>query len=53
MKIRDYGDRLMFTDPVAHGKKAEDLIWRRVFYEPVATVKKLNKVCYIPGAGVK
>ena len=44
MKIRDYGDRLMFTDPVAYGKKAEDLVWRKVFYETVATVKKLNKV---------
>uniref|UniRef100_A0A0A9WHW3 Protein SMG5 n=1 Tax=Lygus hesperus TaxID=30085 RepID=A0A0A9WHW3_LYGHE len=43
MKIRDYGDRLMFTDPVAYGKKAEDLVWRKVFYETVATVKKLNK----------
>ncbi|XP_024081492.1 protein SMG5 isoform X1 [Cimex lectularius] len=43
IKLRDYCDKLMFTDPVGYGKKAEDLLWRKVFYEIVGTVKRLNK----------
>ncbi|BES87857.1 Telomerase activating protein Est1 [Nesidiocoris tenuis] len=43
MKIREYGDKLMFMEPVSYGKKVEDIIWRKVFHGTVATAKKLSK----------
>uniref|UniRef100_A0A069DXN4 Putative nonsense-mediated mrna decay protein n=1 Tax=Panstrongylus megistus TaxID=65343 RepID=A0A069DXN4_9HEMI len=43
IKLRDYSERLMFTDPVGYGRKTEELLWRKGFYEIVATVKRLMK----------
>lgn len=43
MKLKDYCEKLMFTDPVGHGKKAEELLWRKGFYEVFATSKRINK----------
>lgn len=44
MKLKDYCEKLMFIDPVGYGKKAEDLLWRKGYYEVFATSKRLNKV---------
>ncbi|XP_055943853.1 nonsense-mediated mRNA decay factor SMG5-like isoform X2 [Argiope bruennichi] len=33
MRLKDYCERLIFADPVEYGKKAEDLLWRKVFYD--------------------
>ncbi|XP_054710561.1 nonsense-mediated mRNA decay factor SMG5-like [Uloborus diversus] len=33
MRLKEYCERLIFTDPVEYGKKAEDLLWRKVFYD--------------------
>ncbi|KAG8176123.1 hypothetical protein JTE90_014077 [Oedothorax gibbosus] len=33
MRLKDYCERLIFTDPVEYGKKAEDLLWRKVYYD--------------------
>lgn len=43
MKLKDYCEKLMFIDPVGYGKKAEDLLWRKGYYEVFATSKRLNK----------
>ncbi|GFT86549.1 protein SMG5 [Nephila pilipes] len=33
MRLKDYCERLIFADPVEYGKKAEDLLWRKVYYD--------------------
>ncbi|XP_011496408.1 PREDICTED: protein SMG5 [Ceratosolen solmsi marchali] len=42
-KLRDYCERLIIEDPVNHVQKTEELLWRRGFYDIVATAKKLRK----------
>ncbi|GIY44732.1 hypothetical protein CDAR_266501 [Caerostris darwini] len=32
-RVKDYCERLIFAEPVEYGKKAEDLLWRKVYYE--------------------
>lgn len=34
----------MFLDPVGSGRKGEELLWRKGYYEVVATAKRLHKV---------
>lgn len=33
MRLKDYCERLIFAEPVEYGKKAEDLLWRKVYYD--------------------
>lgn len=48
-KLRDACEKLMFTFPVEYGKKAEELIWRKVYYEVIQLVKG-NKKFVKPGS---
>ncbi|KAK9880232.1 hypothetical protein WA026_010106 [Henosepilachna vigintioctopunctata] len=45
-KLGEYCERLIFSDPVLFGRKAEELLWRKVFYDVVSTAKKLKKANY-------
>jgi len=44
MKLREYCERLIFSDPVGHGRKGEELLWRKGYYDVVTTAKRLRKV---------
>jgi protein SMG5 len=39
---------LIFSDPVLYGKKGEELLWRKGYYDVVSTAKKLKKKDYTP-----
>lgn len=43
MKLRDYCERLMFSDPVGSGRKGEELLWRKGYYDVVSSAKRLKK----------
>lgn len=45
-KFCEYCERLIFSDPVLYGKKGEELLWRKGFYEAVSTAKKLKQKEY-------
>ena len=34
----------MFYDPVEYGRKAEELLWRKVFYDIIQLIKNNRKV---------
>lgn len=42
MKVREHCERLMFLDPLGHGRKAEELLWRKGYYEPFAFSKRIR-----------
>ncbi|XP_005110077.2 protein SMG5 [Aplysia californica] len=39
-KLKDYCERLMFYNPVEYGRKAEEVLWRKVFYDVIQVVKR-------------
>lgn len=45
-KFRDYCERLIFSDPCVYGRKGEELLWRKGFYEVISTAKRLKKQEY-------
>jgi Telomerase activating protein Est1. len=46
-KFREYCERLIFTgDPLLYGRKGEDLLWRKGFYEIITTAKRLKRNAY-------
>ncbi|XP_067932030.1 nonsense-mediated mRNA decay factor SMG5-like [Watersipora subatra] len=47
-RLKDYCERLIFHDPTEYGRKAEELIWRKVFYEPIQTMKQFKKNTRLP-----
>ncbi|CAL1537298.1 unnamed protein product, partial [Lymnaea stagnalis] len=38
-KLKDHCERLMFFNPIEYGRKAEEVLWRRVFYDVIQVVK--------------
>lgn len=36
--------KLMFLHPVDYGRKAEELLWRKVYYEVIQVIKTNKKV---------
>lgn len=42
-KLRELCVKLMFLHPVDYGRKAEELLWRKVFYEVVQVIKTNKK----------
>ncbi|CAH1100209.1 unnamed protein product [Psylliodes chrysocephalus] len=46
-KFCEYCERLIFSDPCLYGRKGEELLWRKGFYDVVATAKKLKKKEYL------
>ncbi|GLH03494.1 Uncharacterized protein GBIM_09387 [Gryllus bimaculatus] len=43
LKLRDYCERLIFSDPLGFGRKGEELLWRKGYYDVVTTAKRLRK----------
>ena len=43
-KIKEYCETLIFREPIEYAKKAEEILWRRVFYEIIHIVKSNKKV---------
>ncbi|KAL4227218.1 Protein smg5 [Mactra antiquata] len=39
-KLREYCERLMFYNPLLYGRKAEEVLWRKVFYDIIQIIKK-------------
>ncbi|XP_078393444.1 nonsense-mediated mRNA decay factor SMG5, partial [Cetorhinus maximus] len=42
-KLRELCVKLMFLHPVDYGRKAEELLWRKVYYEVIQLVKTNKK----------
>ncbi|CAG2056150.1 unnamed protein product [Timema podura] len=42
-RLREYCERLIFADPIGYGRKGEELLWRKVYYDVVTTAKRLRK----------
>lgn len=42
-KLREHCVKLLFLDPINYGKKALELLWRKVYYETVSKAKKLRE----------
>ncbi|KAL8616684.1 hypothetical protein ACOMHN_031666 [Nucella lapillus] len=38
-RLKDYCERLMFLNPVEYGRKAEEVLWRKVFYQIIHMLK--------------
>ncbi|CAG9827087.1 unnamed protein product [Diabrotica balteata] len=47
-KFCEYCERLIFSDPSLYGRKGEELLWRKGYYDVVSTAKKLKKKEYLP-----
>ena len=43
-RLQDYCERLMFIDPVEYGRRAEELLWRKVYYDIIQLMKHNKKV---------
>ncbi|KAJ7416546.1 Protein SMG5 [Willisornis vidua] len=43
-KLRELCVKLMFLHPVDYGRKAEELLWRKVYYEVIQLIKTNKKV---------
>lgn len=47
-KLKDYCERLIFAQPLLYGRRVEELLWRKAFYDVVNAAKKIAiKVCFI------
>lgn len=42
-KLRDNCEKLLFLDPINHGKKSLELLWRKVYYDTVSVAKKFRE----------
>nr|CAH7716516.1 unnamed protein product [Callosobruchus chinensis] len=47
-KFCDYCERLIFSDVVLYGRKTEELLWRKGYYDVVSAAKKLKKKEFQP-----
>lgn len=39
-KLKEYCERLMFYNPSEYGRKAEEVLWRKVFYDIIQLIKR-------------
>ncbi|KAK3097945.1 hypothetical protein FSP39_014736 [Pinctada imbricata] len=51
-KLKEYCERLMFYNPAEYGRKAEEVLWRKVFYDTIQLVKK-NRRHVRPGSSLE
>lgn len=49
-RLRELCVKLMFLHPVDYGRKAEELLWRKVYYEVIQLIKTNKKVRGGPGS---
>lgn len=45
-KLRENCEKLIFLDPILYGRKGEEMLWRKVYYDIVSTSKRLKKKDY-------
>lgn len=45
-RLRENCERLIFLDPILYGRKGEELLWRKVYYDVVSTSKRLKQQEY-------
>lgn len=43
MRLKSYCERLMFKDPLAYGREAKDILWKKCYYDVINTAKHLRK----------
>jgi len=43
-RLQEYCEKLLFYCPLEYGRKAEELIWRKAFYEIIQLMKHNRKV---------
>lgn len=48
-RLRELCVKLMFLHPVDYGRKAEELLWRKVYYEVIQVIKTNKKVLTFTG----
>jgi len=46
-RLKEYCERLMFYNPLEYGRKAEEVLWRKVFYQIIQLIKQNRKVNYL------
>lgn len=44
-RLQEYCEKLMFSWPLEYGRKVEEVIWRKGFYDVIQLVKRNIKVC--------
>lgn len=44
IKLKNYCERMMLSDPLCYGRKAEDIMWRKTYHDVYSTAKILRKV---------
>ncbi|XP_050424981.1 nonsense-mediated mRNA decay factor SMG5 [Adelges cooleyi] len=42
-KLKNYCERMIFADPLCYGKKAEEILWRKIYHDVYSTAKILKK----------
>jgi hypothetical protein len=48
MRLKSYCERLMFKDPLAYGREAKDILWKKCYYDVINTAKLLRSVSRRP-----
>ena len=48
-RLKEYCEKLMFYNPADYGRKAEEVLWRKVFYDIIQVVKHNRKVSSVVG----
>ena len=43
-RLKDYCERLMFLNPIEFGRKAEEVLWRKVFYQIIHMLKHKKRI---------
>jgi len=43
-RLQEYCEKLLFYCPLEYGRKAEELLWRKAFYEIIQLMKHSRKV---------
>ena len=46
-RLKYYCERLMFYNPIDYGRKAEEVLWRKVFYDIIQLVKRNKRVRFV------
>ncbi|XP_050521123.1 nonsense-mediated mRNA decay factor SMG5 isoform X2 [Daktulosphaira vitifoliae] len=43
LKLKNYCERMIFSDPSCYGRKAEEILWRKIYHDVYSTAKILKK----------
>ncbi|XP_070542496.1 nonsense-mediated mRNA decay factor SMG5-like [Ptychodera flava] len=51
-RLKELCEKMMFLNPESYGRKAEELLWRKVFYDVIQIVKQ-NRKQFRPGSALE